>query len=33
MWVISLLDPDGYRIAFESVTDVPEETEFAEPEG
>jgi lactoylglutathione lyase len=33
MWVTSLSDPDGYRIAFESVTDVPEETEFAEPEG
>ena len=30
MWVTSLSDPDGYRIEFESVTDVPEETEFSE---
>ena len=28
MWVTSLRDPDGYRIDFESYTDVPEETEF-----
>jgi len=28
MWVTSLSDPDGYRIEFESVTDVPEETVF-----
>src|SRR5436309_13100370 len=33
MWVTSLSDPDGYRIDFESYTDVPEETEFSEPEG
>ena len=26
MWVTSVSDPDGYRIDFESVTDVPEET-------
>jgi catechol 2,3-dioxygenase-like lactoylglutathione lyase family enzyme len=26
MWVTSVSDPDGYRIEFESVTDVPEET-------
>lgn len=26
MWVVSLTDPDGYRIDFESLTDVPEET-------
>jgi catechol 2,3-dioxygenase-like lactoylglutathione lyase family enzyme len=26
MWVTSLSDPDGYRIEFESITDVPEET-------
>jgi hypothetical protein len=31
MWVTSLTDPDGYRIAFESETDVPEETEYSEP--
>ena len=32
MWVVSLTDPDGYRIEFESPTDVPEETVLAEPE-
>jgi len=32
MWVTSLLDPDGYRIEFESCTDVPEDTEFSEHE-
>ncbi len=26
MWCTSLSDPDGYRIEFESLTDVPEET-------
>jgi catechol 2,3-dioxygenase-like lactoylglutathione lyase family enzyme len=31
MWVTSLSDPDGYRIEFESYTDVPEETEYSEP--
>lgn len=30
MWVTSLTDPDGYTIAFESYTDVPEDTEFSE---
>jgi lactoylglutathione lyase len=30
MWVTSLSDPDGYRIEFESYTDVPEGTEFSE---
>jgi len=29
MWVISLSDPDGYRIEFESYTDVPEDTEYS----
>lgn len=33
MWVTSLSDPDGYRIDFESYTDVPEETEYADPAG
>ena len=33
MWVTSLSDPDGYRIEFESVTDVPEETVLSEQEG
>ena len=28
MWVTSLTDPDGYRIDFESVTDVKEETVY-----
>ena len=30
MWVTSLLDPDGYRIEFESSTNEPEETEYSE---
>lgn len=30
MWVTSLTDPDGYRIDFESYTDVPEETVYEE---
>jgi lactoylglutathione lyase len=30
MWVTSLSDPDGYRIDFESYTNVPEETVFLE---
>ena len=33
MWVTSLSDPDGYRLAFESITDAPEETEYSQPEG
>ena len=32
MWVTSLSDPDGYRIEFESSTDVPEGTELSERE-
>lgn len=28
MWVVALTDPDGYHVYFESVTDVPEETEY-----
>ena len=28
MWVVSLSDPDGYRLYFQSVTDVPEETVY-----
>jgi lactoylglutathione lyase len=32
MWVTALADPDGYRIDFESPTDVPEETEYSEQE-
>ena len=30
MWVTSLTDPDGYRLDFESYTDVPEETKLSE---
>ena len=30
MWVTSVQDPDGYRLEFESFTDVPEETVFSE---
>jgi hypothetical protein len=33
MWVTSLSDPDGYRLDFESPTDVPEETVWSEGEG
>jgi hypothetical protein len=29
MWVTSLTDPDGYRLDFESRTDVPEETVYS----
>jgi hypothetical protein len=30
MWVVSLLDPDGYALHFESVTNAPEETVYSE---
>jgi catechol 2,3-dioxygenase-like lactoylglutathione lyase family enzyme len=30
LWVTSLRDPDGYRLDFESPTDVPEDTELSE---
>ena len=29
MWVVGVKDPDGYKISFESVTDVPEETKYS----
>jgi lactoylglutathione lyase len=32
MWVTSVQDPDGYKLEFESPTDVPEETVFSEHE-
>jgi predicted lactoylglutathione lyase len=32
LWVTSLSDPDGYRIDFESYTDVPEDTLLSEYE-
>src|SRR4029077_6472503 len=31
MWVTVVEDPDGYKLDFESFTDVPEETVFSEP--
>ena len=30
MWFFSVEDPDGYKLAFESPTDVPEETKLSE---
>ncbi|HEX3587577.1 MAG TPA: VOC family protein [Candidatus Angelobacter sp.] len=32
MWVTMVEDPDGYKLEFESFTDVPEETVYSEPE-
>jgi lactoylglutathione lyase len=31
LWVTSLTDPDGYRLDFESPTDVPEDTVYSDP--
>ena len=31
LWVTSLIDPDGYRLDFESPTDVPEGTVYSDP--
>jgi uncharacterized glyoxalase superfamily protein PhnB len=30
LWVVELKDPDGYKICFESPTDVPEGTKYSE---
>lgn len=30
LWVTDIVDPDGYRLSFESSSDAPEETEYAE---
>jgi len=30
MWVTTLIDPDGYRLDFESYTDIPEETKYSD---
>jgi lactoylglutathione lyase len=30
-WVTSFVDPDGYRLDFESPTDAPEDTIYSEP--
>jgi len=32
MWVTVLNDPDGYKLDFESVTDMPEDTKLSEVE-
>jgi hypothetical protein len=31
MWVTMIRDPDGYKLDFESSTDVPEETVYTGP--
>lgn len=31
MWVTTVQDPDGYKLDFESCTDVPEETVYSDP--
>jgi lactoylglutathione lyase len=33
MWDTMLVDPDGYRLHFESATDVPEDTKLSEVRG
>ena len=33
MWVVTLIDPDGFAIEFESYTDVPEGTEYPDADG
>ena len=30
MWVVQVKDPDGYKISFESFTDVSEETKYSQ---
>lgn len=30
LWVVPVIDPDGYRMEFSSPTDAPEDTEFEE---
>jgi lactoylglutathione lyase len=29
LWVTNIVDPDGYKLAFESPTDAPEESEYS----
>ena len=29
MWDVQLVDPDGYRLSFQSPTDTPEDTEYS----
>lgn len=31
LWVTSFVDPDGFRLDFESPTDAPEETVYSDP--
>jgi lactoylglutathione lyase len=31
LWVTSFVDPDGYRVDFESPTDAPEESVYTDP--
>ena len=31
LWVTSFTDPDGYRLDFESPTDIPEDTVYSDP--
>jgi len=31
MWVVAFKDPDGFKLDFESPTDVPEETKYVPP--
>ena len=31
LWVTSFIDPDGYRLEFESPTEVPEDTIYSDP--
>ncbi len=33
MWFTAMSDPDGYQLAFESLTDTPEGTKYAPPSG
>ncbi|HKO59786.1 MAG TPA: VOC family protein [Pyrinomonadaceae bacterium] len=30
LWVTTIIDPDGYRLEFESLTDVPEDTVYSD---
>ncbi len=30
MWVTGMSDPDGYKLFFESITNVPEDTEYSD---
>ena len=30
LWVTSVSDPDGFRLDFESIAEVPEETEYSD---